>query len=382
VAELARSGADFDTLIREHSDSDDADRGGVVGNVPPTALDDTTAAVLGSLSEGEVSPVVETRTGLHIFRLDRVTETEPLSEERIVSTARTALRRRQLQQERITLLAELRDRIPVTTDESDWTIGSWHVDSSVMGFVRAPVGATDEALRVHVVDQFLLAQEALDRGLAAPEIDDEVERILSSTVLDRCRSEVRDGLVAELSEIELRELYDAQPSHFNEQEKAHVELIFIPQGKDGFRTQRMVEELVAQLKVGASFAEAARRQSVGPGAEDGGDLGILERSQWAAFGPTVFKALREIKVGQVSNPIYCSDKVMGTSSLLRGGFAVVRINQRIPERPRSFEEAIDDVRQAWAMRNRDLMERRIVDRILDDGGFEIVRLPSPDELGM
>ncbi len=380
VADLARSGADFESLVRDYSDSEDAQRGGLIGNASAAALDDTTAGILASMSEGDVSPVIETRTGLHIFRLERATETEPMAEDRAASTAMNTLRRRQLQQQQTVLIEELRGRIPVETGPSGWTIGSWRVDEPVRAFARAPGGADADAVERRVVDQFLLAQEALDRGLASPEVDQEVERIVSSTVLDRCLAEVRRELETEIPEDQLQELYDARPSLFAVGEKAHVELIFIPQGRDGFATQRMAEKLVAELRAGASFADAAREHSTGPGVDQGGDLGVLERKEWGAFGPPVLTTLRQIEEGAVSDPIYCTDRVLDNSSLLKGGFAIVRVKDRVPQSVRSFDEAIDDVRRAWVMKNRDAVTKQVEERILSEGRFEIVRLPSPDEL--
>lgn len=380
VADLARSGADFVTLIQQHSDSEDANRGGLVGNVPPSALDDATRGVLASMSEGDVSPVIETRTGLHIFRLERAIVTEPMAEERIVSTAQNALRRRQLKQQQTDLTEVLRNRIAVEASDSGWTVGSWEVDNSVLGWVRSSGDVATDALESRVVDQFLLAQEAVDRGLDTTEIAAEVDRIVSSTVLDRCLADVRRELVSEITEDQLRELYDAQPSQFADSEKARVELIFIPQGSDGFTTQLMAEDLVAELRSGGSFADAAREHSTGPGRDQGGDLGLLGLREWGAFGPSVFKALRELEVGTVSDPVYCTDKVLGSASLLTGGFAILRIAERIPESPRPFEDAIEDVRRAWAMKNRELVSTQVRERVLREGGFEIVRLPGPDDL--
>lgn len=380
VARLAQSGTDFEELVREHSDSLDAQDGGLVGNAPAAALDDTTAGILGSMSEGGISPVIETRTGLHIFRLERAVETEPMAEDRVAGTARTALRRRQVQQHLSALIDELRRRVTVEADVSGWRIGSWRVDRRVLEFVRAPSAGGADAVERHVEDQLLLAQEAIDRGLETPEIKDEIEETVRSTTLERCAAEVRREVISATPLEQLRELYDAQPSRFADLAKAHVELIFIPQGIDAFETQLRAEDLVARLRAGGSFADAAREHSTGPEAANGGDLGVLDLREWPAFGPPVFRAIRELEVGTISEPIYCTDKVPSNSSQLKGGFAIVRIRERVPESQRSFDTVIDEVRQAWAMKNRTLVTTLVEERILSDAGFEIVRLPSPDDL--
>ena len=228
----------------------------------------------------------------------------------------------------------------------------------------------------------MLAGEARVRGLETPELSEGVERQWRSwmrqTLLDQRRAE----LLAEVDENELRPFFDAQPSLFGEPAALHLDLLFVPQGSDSYSTQKRVEGHVADLRAGrVSFAELARRESRGPGAGNGGDLGFLTASEWSRLGPAVSAAVPELETGRISDPIYCTARVMSPDSwMLRGGFAVLRVRDRRPERMRSFEEAIEDVRRAYASEQGAELDLQLRARALEEAGFRILRLPSTAEL--
>lgn len=346
AAEARAEDADFTALAREHSDSADADVGGMVSSVRPSDLDEASAAALAALAEGEVSGVVETRTGLHVFRLIRRLEPEPPSAAQLEASARNLLGRERLAASRERLLAELRER---AGDEDD-----------------------DE--------QQLLAQEATARGLETAQLTERIERATRLQLLERMFNKHRLAHDATLGEDRLRPFYGAQPSLFSTAEKFHVELIFVPQGGDSFATQKRLEKRVAELRAGAPFAALAREISEGPGAEDGGDLGLLTPRDLSRYGPTVAGAVPKLEKGEISDPLYCTGRVLTrTPDYLRGGFAILRLAERVPARQRGFEEAIDDVRRAYAAQHRRELDEEIQSRILEEAGFEILRLPKAEE---
>ncbi len=345
AAEAKGEDADFTALVREHSDSADAAGGGLVANVRPADLDQSTAAALAALAEGEVSGVVESRTGLHVFRLIRRLEPEPPSAAQLEASARNVLGQERLAAARTELLARLREAAGSDAD-----------------------------------DQQLLAEEAAARGLETPELTARLERNARLMLLERMFQERREAYDAELGEDRLRPFFDAQPSLFSAPETFRVELIFVPQGRDSFATQKRLERRVAELRAGASFAAMAREISTHSSAADGGDLGLLAAAGLARYGPAVAAAVPALEVGEISDPVYCTGRVLTYApDFLRGGFAILRLAERVPARERSFEEAIDDVRRTYAAQHRGQLDLEIQDRILAEAGFEILRLPEPDE---
>ena len=380
VAAEAMAGADFPALAREHSNSADAAGGGLVVNARPSDLDPESRRVLAALAEDQVSPLVETRTGLHVFRLVRRLAPEPPTSQQLEIGARRLLQRKGFAAAREALLEELRERIDADVETSPWHIGSWVLESEILDELMPEEAGEGERGGELLIEHFLLAEEALRRGLETPEMKADLARRSRRLLLALIFDQRRRAFDAEIAEETLRRFHEAQPSLFNEAEKTRLELIFVPQERDSFAAQQRSEGYVADLRAGASFAALARRVSKGKSADGGGDLGLLEPQQWARLGPAVSAAIPGLAVGEISEPIYCTDRILGRDpELLRGGFAILRVAERIAERPRSFEEAADDVRRAYASERREELDRELRRQILDEAGFELLRLPEPAE---
>ncbi|MEE8523903.1 MAG: peptidylprolyl isomerase, partial [Thermoanaerobaculia bacterium] len=377
VREQARRDDDFSDLVRRNSQSSDAADGGLVENQRPARLEKTARRALEELAEGEVSAVVETRTGLHLFKLERRLELPPPEAAQQRARVRRLVAAEAFATTRENLLTELRQRFEVVTETLPWQVGSFAVTASDLELFEAAAGVDRQQQAIALL---LLAQEGKRRGFLTDEIEAGVElqllREATATALRKRHAELVAGLEAE----RLRPIYDARPSAFATREEAHLELIFVPRGKQPFATQREMEDHVAALRAGASFADLARRISTGHAAAEGGDLGPLTPSEWARLSPEVYKAVTAMEPDEVSDPIYCSERVLSADSrLLRGGFAIVRLRQKLPPRERSFEEAIDDVRTAYAQRHAQELTAELRAKILAEADFEIIRLPDPGE---
>ncbi|MCG8456843.1 MAG: peptidyl-prolyl cis-trans isomerase, partial [Holophagales bacterium] len=305
---------------------------------------------------------------------------EPPSDEQLSKAARQQLQQERFAAAREALLRELEQRIESDTDSPPWHIGRWTLHDEMLRHLW-PAGAGDEE-RERLRERFLLAEEALARDLESAEmvveVDHRLDRLLLSRVFDLRRQELDETI----GEDRLRPFFDAQPSLFGEPSALHLDLLFVPQGHDSYSSQKRVEGHVADLRAGrVSFADLARRESRGPGAENGGDLGFLTASEWSRLGPAVSAAVPELETGRISDPIYCTARVMSPDSwMLRGGFAVLRVRERRPERMRSFEEAIEDVRRAYGSEQGAELDLQLRARALDEAGFRILRLPSTAEL--
>ncbi len=377
LARRAGAGEDFVELVRRHSESADATEGGLVENNRAADLEETARRTIEALEEGEVSPVVETRTGLHVFRLERRITPLPPPAEQLAAQARRGTAAMAQARRRQQLLAELRDRIEVEVEDFPWRVGRFELDEADLAAIGS--GAAGQAREV-VVAQLLFAEEGYRRGLLTPELEALVDRELRATAIQAVTRQRQAELVAAVSDAQLRPLYEAQPSGFATTETARLDLIFVSQGRDSFVTQQRLEEHVAALRAGASFAELARQISTGPGAVEGGDLGALPPREWARLNPAIYRAVLAMEAGEISDPIYCTEHIMTADPRTqRGGFAILRVGEKEPPRPRSYEEAIDEVRAVWARRNAAEIAEQLRAQILEEADFEIVRVPDPDE---
>lgn len=381
VWQRAKAGEDFTQLVRQYSASQGAKEDGFIRNIYLSNLDKKVANALQGLEEGAISSLIESRTGLHIFRLVRRIEQPKPSEEKLKTRAIATIQRENFPAHRQALLKDLRMRIPVDADQETWQIGSFAIEKDIRLALLDLLGGRNQQTENALIEQGLLAHEALERQLAPPNLDAQLKRMTELGVLQTLFNEYFKDLATLLPAEKIQSFYNAQPSLFATPEELRVSLIFVPKGKDSFETQKKLEQDVETLKKGASFSDMAKKMSTGPNASSGGDLGFMSLQSFQKYGPNVANALTQMKEGDISNPIYCTDRILSQNgNLLRGGFAILKLEARKPAQDRSFEQAIDDVRTIYLAQNRAEIDKEVRDRILQEAGFELVRVPATKEL--
>lgn len=91
-------------------------------------------------------------------------------------------------------------------------------------------------------------------------------------------------------------------------------------------------EIGEKLRAGAVFADLAQQYSERRwSAERGGELGFLTRNDLGMWGPQIF----EMQVGEIAGPLKMDSK-----------FVFLQCLQKLPGKPRSFEQAREDVEDA------------------------------------
>ncbi len=89
----------------------------------------------------------------------------------------------------------------------------------------------------------------------------------------------------------LRQYFEENIAQWDER-KAHARHILV-------ETEEEAKEILSALESGADFAELAREKSIGPSAEEGGDLGTFQRKDMVKeFSDVVFN----LEPGQISQP--------------------------------------------------------------------------------
>ena len=98
---------------------------------------------------------------------------------------------------------------------------------------------------------------------------------------------------------EVRAFYEANKEEFAQQRRVRLGLIL-------FDSQTLAEEVLAGIQAGElSFGEAAGRYSRGPGAEQGGDMGMFA---WGDLSPNWRGAVEPLRVGDVSAVVLIQDR--------------------------------------------------------------------------
>lgn len=114
-----RRGANFEALAREHSIGPEAARGGDMGRIRPVDLPASFRPAF-VLEPGQISDVVRTEYGFHIFQAVDRRPASQLAFEDVRDRIERELLEERRQALRESLLAELHGRVPVRVEEAAW----------------------------------------------------------------------------------------------------------------------------------------------------------------------------------------------------------------------------------------------------------------------
>ena len=198
--------------------------------------------------------------------------------------------------------------------ESKMTMQEWVVENRVREVIQHGFGGDRNKL---------MATLARDK-VSYPEW---YQRLREDLIVGAMRYQVVDKNVT-ASPAELIREYKAHPERYADGEKVTVSVILMKTSE-----KLRQDEIDAALKAGKPFAELAKSHSSDPHAAEGGQWKDIVAKDM--FSEEVCAAIARLKVGEVSNWISKD----GWSYLLRKDAVK-------PGRPRTFEEAFDDVEAA------------------------------------
>lgn len=150
------------------------------------------------------------------------------------------------------------------------------------------ISITDEQVNAQIKryrDQYPSEKDFMDALANAGEtMSDFRERIRKQTVALSMGMSKRFALEREIvvSEAELAQYYQDNVREFNKPERVKLYRIFLPAPREGEARARAIaraEALREELGLGADFSDLARTHSEGPGAEQGGFVGWIERGE-------------------------------------------------------------------------------------------------------
>lgn len=147
-----------------------------------------------------------------------------------------------------------------------------------------------------------------------------IEKVLGSEILP----------AHDLTDFELKEHYEKIKENYKEKEKVHLkEIILLDQKK----MEEKIKAIEEEIKNGKKFEEIAEKYSEAPTGKKGGDIGNVETE---GLSNEIMNALKEIKEGQVSKPIYT-----------KYGVHFIYFVEKIPESFIPYEKVKDEVRDSY-----------------------------------
>ena len=202
-----------------------------------------------------------------------------------------------------------------------------------MGIEVTP-GEIDEAIE-RIKESNQLTQEGLIARLKKEEVSFESYREEIKKQLERNRLinyEVKSKIV--IREEEIKDYYSNNKDKFSIIAEVHLATIFLKQEDPSNQEEtvallRKAEEIVFRLKKGEDFGKMAREFSQGPGAEEGGDLGLFKTAQ---LDPELLKVLKGMSTGDVTRPI-----------IRQAGIQIVKLLEKQDSGVKPFEEVRDAI---------------------------------------
>lgn len=131
-------------------------------------------------------------------------------------------------------------------------------------------------------------------------------RKMLKTELERVRLinyEVKSKII--IREEELKEYYDEHKDEFSTQGKVHLAMIFLKQEdpanpEESSTLKEKARKIIQKTKSGEDFGKLAKAFSNGPGANEGGDLGVFKISE---LNQEMADTIKNLSSGEVGNPI-------------------------------------------------------------------------------
>ncbi len=172
--------------------------------------------------------------------------------------------------------------------EAELSFAEAEVGAEIAGL---PIEARRRVLLEYLVEAHLFAEAAAKNQLGSGK---EFEERLAYYKLRALRDTFYEKKVREaVTEAQAKAAYNEQIAKIAPEPEVHARHILV-------KTEQEAKDLVKQLKSGADFNELAKKNSTGPSADAGGDLGYFSRGQMVKpFEDAAFA----LKPGEVSGPV-------------------------------------------------------------------------------
>jgi peptidyl-prolyl cis-trans isomerase SurA len=165
------------------------------------------------------------------------------------------------------------------------------------------------------------------------------------------------------SKEEEQKFYEAHKSELARPERVKLSEILISTDQVGDDPQKLAaaqskaDDLLKQIKAGANFEEVAKKQSQGPSAAQGGDLGYFERGKLA-------KQLEDLtfnmKIGEVSDVIRTKQ-----------GFVILKVTEHQTPGIPSFSDVEGRMQEAVYMQKLQPALREYLKKLRDDAYIDV-----------
>ena len=395
-------GADFTAMARQHSESGTAPSGGWMMLKRNARVDPAFVETAWVLDLNEVSEVVDTANGFHILvareRFPALAREFEAVREFARKRALTA-KRQQVEQDFVVEVGPDYDLVvdyeplgnPESGDES--VLIRWAGSAFTTADLLAQLPPTylehyfnHYFPKIHeFLDQVtlnrLLLEEARGIGLAEhQDVAIEIARIAEDRKAEAALNRRLQDRVYRVPDGEMRSYFEQNEKRYQTLRSHDLSLILLPPGDNLWNTLKFGEELVEQIRSGASFAELAQTHSIHPSATTGGRLEDIDQHALAKTVQSTAKfrrALGKLTVGETAPAMVAECYDPDGLRFVSTGVLVFRLDGITPPAQVSYEDAEMMVRGNYLRRNHSQLAEEVEAEILDEIDLEIFsdRLP-------
>lgn len=365
-----RNGASFEELARTRSDSETAPQGGLIGRMNHGDLGASVERIVWKLKEGEVSEVVGTPVGFHIFRVDThippfrmdFAEALPRLRKRLGFEATDRVLKQQVGELVKASGAVYRpelasggdpDAVVFSLESEKLTRAGWEAVVAGWSFSEQRALPMADLLDSHVGDKLRLWEARRLKLEQDPVIAPQIAGMRRDTIVRLAREErLREALQGKQKE--LQAFYEANRARFMSSRLHRVRLLTLdfPASGVDYGVYERLKALAAEIRAGRkSFEDAAREISTDPSASRGGDVGTIRldaMGEWA--GPRAYAKVEKVGVGEVSDPILVERYDRRQLTYDRKGYMLVRIEEVHEAALRPYAEVQDAVAEEYVAR--------------------------------
>ena len=216
-----------------------------------------------------------------------------------------------------TVVAKVENEV-ITQRDIDILIDS--LDPQMAAVYRSPEARG--ALIEELINSRLFVVKGIEEGVdKSPEYIDEIERFKKHILMRVTIDKMLEKVIVEDSEA--KKFYDENPSQFSQPEQVHAKHILVSDEAE-------MEKVLADMRDGTTFEEAAEKYSACPSKANGGDLGFFGKGQMV---PEFEKAAFETDVGEISGPVKT-----------QFGVHIIKVEAKTPESTVPYEEVADQLK--------------------------------------
>jgi hypothetical protein len=379
------SGADMAELARTRSDSQTAKYDGMLTPLARGTIEPAVEAVVWALEVGQVSAVVVTPIGLHVFRLEERMPPAPLDETSAHNVVRQRLRVAARARARAEVLAELetaaharfaperaaarRPAEEVWYERPGRTIRAGDVEERLraLPFAEQRTRTRRELLEQDVWDDLLLQEAERSAVAQEPAVAARLEALERGALreaawLRRLRARQQRVTDAELEPYLVR---TPPPSSPERRVLRVVVVAFGPDHTSNYWYERAAE-VARDVRAGRrQLADAARALSDDPSAAEGGALAaatLRDIGTWA--GTTFMDKVKALAVGELGGPFQVEVYDESQLAYVPRAYAVVRVESLVPAAPLAGAAAREDALQAFLSAQAGVLVRELEDEVL------------------